>query len=79
MSHFKTSIQGKEGVLLATICRYDCQMFENKSSLSALIYGSLCGIYSGYSFQMILLKISPKCGSAILDPVLASVSPKVRG
>jgi hypothetical protein len=29
MSHFKTSMQGKMGVLVSTICRYDCQMFEN--------------------------------------------------
>jgi hypothetical protein len=28
---------------------------------------------------MILLKSSPQCGSAILDPMLASISPKARG
>jgi hypothetical protein len=54
-------------------------MFGNTSSSSALTSGSLCGIYSGYSSRLILLKSSPQCGSAILDPVLASVSPKARG
>jgi hypothetical protein len=67
------------GVLLATICRYNRQMFGNTLSTSALTYGSLCGTYSGYSYQLILLKRSPQCGSTILDPVLASVSPKVEG
>jgi hypothetical protein len=79
MSHFKTSIQRKTGVLLATICRYDCRMFGNTSSSSALTYGSFCGMYSGYSTWMIILKSSPQCGSVILDPVLASMSPKARG
>jgi hypothetical protein len=72
-------MQGKMGVLLATICRYDRRMFGNTSSSSALTSGSLCGIYSGYSSRLILLKSSPQCGSAILDPVLASVSPKAGG
>jgi hypothetical protein len=36
-------------------------------------------IYSGYSSQLILLKRSPRYGSATLDPVLASVSPKAEG
>jgi hypothetical protein len=79
VSHFMTSIQGKIGVLLAMICRYDRQMLGNTSSSSALTSGSLCGIYSGYSSWLILLKLSPQCGSAILDHVLASVSPKYGG
>jgi hypothetical protein len=54
-------------------------MFRNTSSSSALTSGSLCGTYSGYYSWMILLKSSPQCGSSILDPVLASVSPKARG
>jgi hypothetical protein len=79
MSHFRSSTQGKTGVLLATICKYDHQIFGNTSSSSALTSGSLCGMYSGYSSRLIFLKSSPQCGSVVLDPVLASVSPKAGG
>jgi hypothetical protein len=79
ISHFKTYMEGKIGVLLATLCEYDCQMFRNTCSSSALTFGSMCGIHSGYYSQLILLKISPHCGSIILDLVLCSVSPKIRG
>jgi hypothetical protein len=76
MSHFRTSMQGKMRVLIDTMCRYDHWMFGNTRSLSALMYRSLCGTYSRYSSRLIMLKISPHCGSAILDPVVASISPK---
>jgi hypothetical protein len=79
MSHLRTSMQGKMGFMLDTICRYDHQMFGNTRSSSALMFGSLCGTYFGYSSRLILLKRSRQCGSAIFEPVLASVSPKVRG
>jgi hypothetical protein len=79
MSHFKTSIQGKTGALLATMCKYDRQMLGNTWSSSALTPGSLCRIYYGYSYFLIMLKRYPHCGSATLDPMLASVSPNTRG
>jgi hypothetical protein len=79
MSHFKSSTQGKTGILLATVCRYDHCMFKNTLSSRDLTLGSLCGMYSGYSSWLIFLKRSPKSGSVVLDPVLASVSPKARG
>jgi hypothetical protein len=72
-------MQGKMGVLLATICRYDRRMFGNTYSSSTLTSRSLCGTYSGYASRLILLKSSPQCGSTILEPVLASVSPKAGG
>jgi hypothetical protein len=43
------------------------------------MFGSLCGIYSGYSSWLIILKRSPHYGSITLDSVLDSVSPKVGG
>jgi hypothetical protein len=67
------------GVLLATMCRYDRRIFENTWSSSALTSRSVCGTYSRYSSQLIVLNRSPQCGSAILDPILSSVSPKVGG
>jgi hypothetical protein len=79
ISHFKNSIQGKTGVLLDTMCKYDCWIFGNTWSSSALTSRSLCGINFGYSSQMILLKWSPHYGSISLDSVLASVSPKTGG
>jgi hypothetical protein len=79
MSHFKTSMQEKMGVLLSTICRYDIRMFENTWLSSALTSRSLCGKYSGYSSRLILLNISPHCRRATLDLVLESVLPKAKG
>jgi hypothetical protein len=61
------------------MCKYKCQMFGNTWSSSALTSKSLCGIYSEYSYWIILLKRSPHCGSITLDLVLASVSPKAEG
>jgi hypothetical protein len=72
-------MQGKTEVLLATMCRYDCQMFGNTWSSSSLTSGLLCGIYSRYSSWLILLKRSPHYGRITLDLVLSSVSPKVGG
>jgi hypothetical protein len=77
MSHFKTSMKGKMGVLLSTMCKYDRHMFGNTCASSALMIGSLCGIYSGYSSRPIPLKRSPHCRNITLDLVLASISPKV--
>jgi hypothetical protein len=79
MSHFRSSIQGKMGVLLATMWGYDRRIFKNTSSSSDLTSGSLCGIYFGYSSQLIFLKSSPQCGSVVLDHVLSYVSPKAGG
>jgi hypothetical protein len=79
MSHFRTSMQRKIEVLLTTMCKYDCRMFGNTWSSSVLTPGSLCGIYSGYSSWLILLKRSPHYGSIILDPMLSLVSPKHGG
>jgi len=79
ISHFRTSMQGKTEVLLATMCKYDRRMLENTWSSSTLISRSLCGIYSRYSSWIILLKISRHCGNITLDPMLAFVSPKARG
>jgi hypothetical protein len=39
----------------------------------------MCGIYTKNYSLLILLKRSTHCGSATLDPVLASVSPKAGG
>jgi hypothetical protein len=72
-------MKGKTRVLLSTMCKYDIQMFENTWSSSALTSRSLCGIYSRYSSQLILLKRSPHYGSITLDLVLSSVSPKAGG
>jgi hypothetical protein len=41
--------------------------------------GSLCGIYSGYSSRLILLKRSPRYGSSTLDPVPTSIFPRTGG
>jgi hypothetical protein len=76
MSHFRTSMLGKMWVFLATMCKYNRRMLGNTWSSNALMSRSLCGIYSRNYSQLILLKRSPHCGSATLDPVLASISPK---
>jgi hypothetical protein len=72
-------MQGETRFILSTMCKYDHRMFENTWSSSALTSGSFCGIYSGYSSQLILLKRSAHCGRINLDLVLASISPKARG
>jgi hypothetical protein len=79
MSHLRTSMSGKTGVLLATMCKYDRLMLGKTWSSSTLTSGSLCGIYSRNSSSLILLKRSPHYVSATLDLVLAFVSPKVGG
>jgi hypothetical protein len=79
MSHFRTSMKGKMGVILSTICIYNRYMFGKTSSLSSLMYGSLCASYSRYSSWLIVLKRSPQCGSTILDPGFTSITPKVVG
>jgi hypothetical protein len=66
-------------VLFVTMCKYDRRMFGNTWSSSALTSGSLCGIHSGYSSRLILLKRSPQCGRISLDLVLAYVSSKAIG
>ena len=79
ISHVKTSMQGKTGVLLATMCKYDRRIFGNTWSSSALTSELLCGIHSKYSSRLIMLKRSPHCGSITLDPVLSSISLKTKG
>jgi hypothetical protein len=72
-------MQRTTGGLLATMCRYNIQIFEKTSSSSALTSGSLCGTYFENSSQLIFLKSSTQCGSIALVPVLSYVSPKVGG
>jgi len=76
MSHFRTSMQGKMGVLLATMCKYDRHMLGNTWSSRNLMSESLCGIYYVYFARIILLNGFPHYGCTTLDLVLASVSPK---
>jgi hypothetical protein len=54
-------------------------MFEKTWSSIALMYESLCGTYSMYSSQLILLNRFPHCGRITLDLVLSLVSSKAEG
>jgi hypothetical protein len=72
-------MHGKTGVMQATMCKYDRWIFGNTWSSNALTSGSLCGIHSGSSFQLIMLNRSPHYGNITLDPIFASVLLKTKG
>jgi hypothetical protein len=76
MSYFRTSMQGKNEVLIATMCKYDRQMFGNTWSSSVFMSGSLVWDIFWVFFSTDLVKEIPPLWEHHFGLILASVSPK---